>query len=411
MLAGVSRASSPALGQAELVGFHPFNSELPAWNATVAGGTGSGKSFAARSLLTGWLASRGRLIVATRGRDYHRFAKIFDGEVHDVSLDDPSLCLGPFSPPADMLGAGREERLEHLASIIALMSAEPGEVLSRAKRRLIFKTTLELYGRDSGPTPTLKHWLDVLARLVKVEPDSRVLGAELEKELCFWLDGAYGAAFLRNQSTSDDCRLTVWNLERIADQDTQGVVLGLLSGAVAQSIKRGPTVIVMDEVWSLLRSDAGASLVETLYRTVRKEGSAIWTISQSMNDYTAVPESCRSAILNNSPMKLFLRHDSSEIDLVADTFKLNERERQLLGSLRSVPGQFSELLAFFGSRRQLLQLRPTGVEYWIATSHPKDCELEAMAIAASPDVPREEVLKRLARRYPNGAIDVRIQVE
>jgi type IV secretory pathway VirB4 component len=60
--------------QSELVAFHPFDRELPAWNATIAGGTGSGKSFTTRTLLSGWLASGGRLVVATRGRDYLRLS-------------------------------------------------------------------------------------------------------------------------------------------------------------------------------------------------------------------------------------------------------------------------------------------------------------------------------------------------
>ena len=124
-----------------------------------------------------------------------------------------------------------------------------------------------------------------------------------------------------------------------------------------------------------------------------------------MNDYVALPAGLRSAILNNSSMKFFLAHDASEISMVTETFKLNSRESELLGSLQTVPGRFSEILCFFGAERQILRLEPTAIEYWHATSHKKDCEVEQRAIRAHPKRSRFEVLKALARRFPHGAID------
>jgi len=162
-----------------------------------------------------------------------------------------------------------------------------------------------------------------------------------------------------------------------------------------------------NEVWAIFKSDAGAALVENLYRTVRKAGSAIWTISQSMNDYVSLPAATRSAILNNSPMKFFLAHDTSELQLVASTFKLNSRELDLLASVRSDPGHYSELLAFLGRRPQVLRLSPTGIEYWLATSHPKDRDWEQLAMDQHPGMDRFALIQSLGRSYPNGAITLK----
>ncbi len=395
----------------ELVGFHPFDPALPAWNATVAGTTGSGKSFTVRTLLNGWLGAGGRVVVATRGRDYHRYAEIFGGTIYDVALDDQNLALGPFPPPAEVhdasTGASSDVTLAHLASIIAIMVTEGAEGVDREKRRLIHKATLGLYQSlaPDAPAPTFRDWLQCLLALRETERESAAVLSALARQMQFWLEGPYGPAFCRNRQQGASERLSVWNLERIHDSDTQGVVLGVLSGIIAQSIQTAPTIVVLDEVWAIFKSEAGAALVETLYRTVRKEGSAIWTISQSMNDYVALPDAVRSAILNNSPVKLFLAHDSSELDLVTNTFKLNPREAEMLGSLRSEPGRYSEILALLGKRRQVLRLVPTGIEYWLATSHPRDRDWEELAMREFPDLPRIELVKRLARRLPQGAIN------
>jgi conjugal transfer ATP-binding protein TraC len=394
----------------ELVGFEPFNKELQAWNVTVAGGTGSGKSFTTRTLLCGWAARGGRVVVATRGGDYHRFAQILGGVVCDVSADDPNLALAPFLPREDVAQA--ESAIEQLASILAIMVQEPGEHQGRRQRRLIHRATRKLYAPGLRGTPDFAAWTDALQAVAKEEPDGPTEASRIISQLSFWLEGPFGKALQRRVPRQDimgagghGASLQVWDLGAIADADTQGVVLALLSGVIARSIKAGPTVVVMDEVWALLRSASGAELVETLYRTVRKEGSSIWSISQSMNDYVGLPDACRSAILNNSPMKVFLAHDASEVGHVSETFKLNEREAHLLASLRLVPGRYSELLLFFGARRQVLCVTPTPTEYWLATSHPRDVEQEQQLQRLRPNASRFELLRELARRYPHGAVD------
>jgi len=82
---------------------------------------GSGKSFATADPSDCWIAKGGRVVVATRGRDYHRFAEIFGGSLYDISLDDPNLALGPSLPRPNLAKVGAERALEHLTSILAIM--------------------------------------------------------------------------------------------------------------------------------------------------------------------------------------------------------------------------------------------------------------------------------------------------
>jgi hypothetical protein len=312
--------------------------------------------------------------------------------------------LGPFPSSAMIRRQNAQEVVNHLANVIATMVTEGTKTLGRMEKHLLFKATQALYVEGGPEQPTLADWLQSLNAVA--EESQRPLAQEIQSQVLFWLEGPYRQALLRNRVLNQSDKLTVWNIKNVHDKDTQNIILALLSGIIAQSISFGPTIVVMDEVWSILKSHTGPELVESLYRTVRKEGSAIWSISQSMSDYAALPAGCRDAILNNSPIKMLLAHEPTNITTTAALCNLNERETSLLQSLRTVPGQYSELLSMSGQRRQIQRLIPTGIEYWLATSNKKDTDHEAKFMATQPSLDRFQILKHLARKYPNGALSL-----
>jgi conjugal transfer ATP-binding protein TraC len=389
----------------ELVGFHPFefHPALNSWNAIISASTGSGKSFITKVMLQGWVAGGGGMVVVTMGRDYHRFAELLDGSIYDVSLSDPDLSLGPFPTAGEMHSAAEPQvALEHLSSIIEVMTHEPRQPLDRVGRHLIYRAVEKLYKAEqpSSWAPTFADWLEALQAVS--EPQTERLARKLGAQMRFWTEGPYGAAFNRSCSGNHRTRLQVWNLQDIHSEDVRAVVLALISGNIAKSIKAGRTVIVMDEVWSVLKSETGAQLVESLYRTVRKEGSSVWSISQSVSDYTRLPEGCRSALLGNAQLKLILAHTGDDIPQLGRILNLNQREQELAASVQAEPGHYSDVLLLYAGFRQLLRLSPCPTEYWLATSHKPDCDHEQRQLQANPDKSRLSVLLQLADQYPRG---------
>ncbi len=383
-----------------LLGFDPFDPRLEAWNAIVSAGSGKGKSFATRLLLSGFLAKGGRMIVATLGKDYNRYIKLFSGRVIEVRPDNDALCLGPFPSPRLFLDKARRPLfLQHLVAILEVLATENSKSLPRKSRALLYRAADRLYaGLDpDADAPRLD---DFIKELVKEEgPES---SGGLVDALRFWLEGPFGEALLRNQEK--DSAGCVWNLQYVEDAETREVMLAVMAGQVSESLEAGKTLILLDEVWKLFKTPSGAALVETLYRTVRKEGGAIWTITQSVNDYLGLPDSARSAILNNSPVKILLEHDPSDVEQVVRLFELNQAQAGLLRSLESRVGEFSDLFLMLGPRRQVARLCPSAIEYWLATSHKDDLGAFEIFQLAYPESTDFEILRRLGRRFEHGAI-------
>jgi hypothetical protein len=119
-----------------------------------------------------------------------------------------------------------------------------------------------------------------------------------------------------------------------------------------------------------------------------------------MGDFSSLPRRTRSAILNNATFRFFLRHDSSDAKLVTEEFSLNEAEQDALEHLESRPGELSQLLLQEAGQSIVLNLKPTPLEYWLATSHPTDLKM----LRNAKETSSWETIQRLAKEFPKGAI-------
>lgn len=92
-------------------------------------------------------------------------------------------------------------------------------------------------------------------------------------------------------------------------------------------------LVVADEVWKMLQDKSLGldDLIKELYRTIRKMGGGVMTVSQTAEDF--MEESVRRAILTNVHTKILLRHDGDSIKAVDAVFALPPEKRALLTSI------------------------------------------------------------------------------
>jgi len=141
-----------------------------------------------------------------------------------------------------------------------------------------------------------------------------------------------------------------------------------------------PTLVVLDEGWSLLNNPASARFVAEATRTGRHHGIITLNLSQMVTDYEGP---LGQAVIDNASVSLLLAQSDHALPTVQSVFHLSGDERAMVGRLRTVKQVRAG--AYLHSRRGAdsgeISLYVTPEEYWLFTSAPAERKLRQTAIA------------------------------
>jgi type IV secretory pathway VirB4 component len=253
-------------------------------------------------------------------------------------------------------------------------------------------------------TPILSDLVGVLRQFRAKDDEDVQIARGLARDLRLWVEGPASRLVNRPSTLELTTSLAAFDLKGLAGQEQlRAVVMLILSGIIWNLVMADPTakkIVVFDEVWKFLESPASAQLIAELYRTSRKYHASILTISQSVEDFTT--SQIAPALTQNSATVYLLRHRRGH-DVVAEQFKLNARELHVFQALEMRRGEFTEALVLGGDHHFLARIVLSPLEYWIATTHPEDLELEKRERARRPALSRLALLEVLAEKYPQGA--------
>lgn len=305
------------------------------FNAVIAAQSGSGKSFLTNEIITQYLSVGGRCWVIDIGRSYEKMAGHLHGTFMSFSADS-QICLNPFSIVQDYA-----EEADILVDLISTMAA-PTEKLSDLQTSRLQEVLKDLWESEAqGLT------IDILARVLKEDEDSRVrdVGTQL---FAFTTHGEYGRFFNGQNNVDFQGSMIVIELEELRGRkQLQQVVLLQLIYQIQQEMYLGERdrrkLVIIDEAWDLLTHGNIGKFIEHGYRRFRKYGGAAVVITQSLNDLYASP--CGQAIAENSAFKILLGQAPETIAQVEKEgrLKLGDYGVQLLKTLHTIPGHYSEL--------------------------------------------------------------------
>ena len=145
----------------------------------------------------------------------------------------------------------------------------------------------------------------------------------------------------------------------------------------------------------LLEDEAGIAFIEEVFRTFRKHHAAAIAISQNIDDFAKSKIS--GAILSNSATKWVLMQRGADQERLKEVLQLNPNEMDLVASLSQDRGRYSEAFLMSGDNRSVVVVESTPLEYWLATTDPRD-----LAVIDREKGEAIDVLKRLAEKYPEG---------
>jgi hypothetical protein len=125
---------------------------------------------------------------------------------------------------------------------------------------------------------------------------------------------------------------------------------------------QGKKVFIFDECWHLLEKNA--NYIAECFRTFRKHHGSAIAISQNLDDFS---DSTLGRVILQNTFHKFLFRQSARVSEFLDPHAL-----ELLDTIQSEKGIYSEFLYLSERQRKILRFRPTPLEYELYTSDPVD---------------------------------------
>ncbi len=387
-----------------LTGIDPFDPGANNWNGLIVAGSGSGKTFFSQSYLTGLLAQgEAEVIIVDRGGGYIPLVEALAGREVIIPIEPGTISINPFDLPE---GANEpsEDKKSFLFGIIRSMvpPADDPEIAS-IEDAILLSAIDQTYKRKTEEVrdpitgaytkrytgATLSDLVSVLLRLDDIggraaTTRDKEVAKVLATRLQVWTgDTPFGTFVDRPTSIRTDYPVIYFEttgLDRYPQ--LQGPALLLLADIIwrrAEKDHRVRKLVIMDEVWAMLDIPQARKLIVELYRRARRYNTAIYSISQSIMDFTAIP-----GIIQNTTyffLGMLPRMEHQEIKRILN---VPDSVLEALASLKMVRGKFSEWVfyTFLNGvpEGEVIRVEPSPLEYWIYTTNPADMAKRAALV-------------------------------
>lgn len=328
-------------------------------NTAVVGASGSGKSVFMQETAASLRGAGAEVFVIDDGESFKNSSILLGGAFVRFNLDKRT-CINPFSI-IDPAAASEESAQEYLlegVEMIRLMieqAARGAQGCSDEEKGAIEKAVMTVWA-DKGRDGSFADVIEVLAR------DYGERGENLALALgAYGRDGSYGGFFNGPTTLQIDNPYTVFEMSDLESKaDLRAVVVLAILFLVRQRMKKGgrglKKALIIDEAWQLLSDGAAGKFIEGFARRCRKEGGAIITGTQSINDYYKTDGA--RACLENSDHQVVLRLKEEALEQLRtnDRMKVDDATMTLLKSLKVVDREYSEMVVMGPDARFLARL-------------------------------------------------------
>jgi len=413
----------------QLIPFSPNDPSMGDANMLFLAKSGGGKTFMAQMFLLMMARANPLISIIERGDSYRPLVELMGGRVIEVDLEG-SETLNPWDlPPAEIQPT--KDKIAFLTNLTRHMIGDLGQsdtsLLDNILSEAIAKVYKRVAVRADNKTPTytdlrneLSTWTDE-ERLEHIRQLAQLAAVALRQ----WTGekGVYSKLFDRHTTIRTDANWLFFNIEGLsADSRLETAMSMLIAQAMSEraSGKSGqPSITVLDECWSLLESPVLADCVVQLFRTARKRGASVWGISQTLEDFVGTkqrPKEHGAGILRNASVKV-IGQQPGDVSPLVEHLALNEvalSEIKRFSAPRK--GKSAEVLLVLGEKSettQTIRLVPTPVDYWVATTYPRERAYRTYFLGLERNRRRSLIhrYRELGERFPHGLADANILPE
>lgn len=347
-------------------------------HAIIVGASGAGKSFFVNDFILQNARLDSYFFVLDKGDSYRKLCQILGGQYIRFELNNP-VTINPFLKEPD------PEHMSFLVTVLSEMCSggDDRERLFREQESVLQKAVAASYKERKNPDEEVT-LSDVVEKL-KSHACNRGLGTGENigitlalKLRAFTREGQFGKFFDGKNQFSLGSRFTVFELGNLsAHSDLQLVVLlnimyFITNFVSSAEMKPKRKFLLIDEAWSLLRLKNTAEFITNSFKTYRKYRCSAVAITQEIADLVGAASGI--AIQANAANKVFMKQEPNVVDSLKTFASLTDKEIELLKSVETQKGKFSEALVISDTSRGVIRLVPDPFLYWIATSDAKDNE-------------------------------------
>ncbi|MGE4232070.1 MAG: TraC family protein [Bacteriovoracia bacterium] len=383
-----------------LFSYDPSDSQLPNYNTLVTGSSGSGKSFLNNCILFQYLSQNPLIYVIDIGGSYRKLCEFFGGQYIEISPPKDTenvTAINPFLLPKGATEPS-PQKIKFLVSLFeSIFTDEDGDKLPKLDKSLLEETILKTYSKRSDCR------LSDFKAVLEDSGEPKLLS--FAKMLYSWTGSrSYGRLLDAESSLDLSSDMVVFDLKGLsAYPDLQAAMILIITDFILGKVEDIPgrrKQILMDECWELLKSRGASQFMEYCARTLRKTGSGITFITQGLEEIER--SAIGPAILNNTATKIILMQ-RGDLEPIRKVLKLNAQEMSLISSLRQEKGNYSEAFLIANEQKSVIRVRPTAVEYWLATSDAADNALIQKARQKFSDKTLPDIIHYLAIHFPKGS--------
>ncbi len=334
-------------------------------NEVVFGTSGGGKSYAVKLEILRSILFGNQIIVIDPEHEYKHVAETLGGSFIKISIASESH-LNPFDLPTPREDERPEDVFRsHVLDLTGLMKVMLGR-LSPEEESILDEALIQTYatkdiypdqGFSGKEPPLMSDFQSVLEGMAGTES----LVIRIKK----YSEGTFAGFLNQPTNVSLDNQLVVFSIRDMEDE-LKPIAMYLVLNFVWTKIRKElrQRLLIVDEAWWLMKSDAGANFLLNTAKRARKYFLGLTTISQDVPDFINSPYG--KPIVTNAALQLLMKQSPAGIETVKDTFNLTEAEKIALLGTRVGHGLF-----FAGTNHVAIRVVASYTEDQIITSDPR----------------------------------------
>ncbi|MFH1129452.1 MAG: ATP-binding protein [Patescibacteria group bacterium] len=334
-------------------------------NMVIFGKSGGGKSYAVKVEILRSLMFGTDVIVVDPENEYQHLAETVDGAYFKISLTSDSH-INPF----DLSIPDGDETTEDVVrskimDLIGLLRVALGE-LTPEENSILDRALTETYAsKDITFQSDLKNITPPLMQDLETVLNNMEGGDRIAKRLERYTKGSF-AGFL-NQPTNIDINkgLIVFSTRDMEDElkpVAMYLILQYIWNLIRSQLKK--RIMIVDEAWWMLKSEAGGSFLHGIAKRCRKYWLGLTTITQDIPDF--MNSAYGKPIVSNSSIQILFKQSPSTIEVVQQTFNLTDEEKYLL-----LQADVGEGIFFAGLKHAAIKVVASYTEDQIVTTNPE----------------------------------------